>query len=169
AAGEREPERPQVAADRLQLAYERARLEPRLGELASAGERLGGVHRSRRRLEHELRVLARLDEVARAAQHGRRRDRHADARRQLLVAERGERLRREAAQPREVEAYVVARQAELLEVRAHRLGREAELAQVGEGGGAVALRQLAAVLAEQEAVVDVLGRLAAERADQLRL
>ena len=61
------------------------------------------------------------------------------------------------------------RQAELLEVRAHRLGRDAGVAEIGERRRAVPLRELRAVLAEQQAVVDVLGRLAAERADQLRL
>src|SRR5579864_4912044 len=70
AAGEREPERLQVAADRLQLAHDRARLDPGLDELAEAAERLRRVDIHLFRLEHDPCVVARLGEVARAAQDG---------------------------------------------------------------------------------------------------
>src|SRR4029077_14913268 len=92
APGESEAKRLQIAADRLQLPDDRPRLEARLDELAEARERLRRVDVGLDRLEHELRVLPFLDEIPRTPQHRRRRDRHPDALRQLLVAQSRKRL-----------------------------------------------------------------------------
>ena len=61
------------------------------------------------------------------------------------------------------------RQPELLEVGTHGFGRDTRVAQVCERRGTVALRELRPVLAEEEAVVDVLRSRAAERSDERRL
>ena len=58
---------------------------------------------------------------------------------------------------------VVARQSELLEVATHGLGRDAELAQRCDRRALGPLRELLAVLAEDQAVVDVLRRGRPER------
>ena len=144
-------------------------VEPALDELAEAPERLRRVDGNRRRLQHLRCVRLCLGEVARAAQYGHDRNWHADPCREILVGERRQRLERQPAKPRQVEVDVVARQPQLLEVRPRRLGRDAGVAQVGERGGAVPLGQLAAVLAQEQPVMHVLRRLAAERADQRRL
>jgi hypothetical protein len=84
----------------------------------------------------------------------------------------GQRLDRvdpEAADPRLVEVDVVRRLAELLQVRAQGLGRYAGLAVVRQRGGTLPLRELFPVRAEQQAVVDVLVRLEAERVGKLAL
>src|SRR5437588_8818083 len=91
APGEHEPKRLQVAADGLQLADDRARLDARLDELAEACHRLGRVDVDVLRLEHDLRVFPRLGEVARAAQDGSERHVDAHTRRELVVGERRER------------------------------------------------------------------------------
>jgi hypothetical protein len=61
---------------------------------------------------------------------------------------------------------VVCRPTELLEVRADRLGRNPRLAQRLDRRPFRPLRELAAVLAENQPVVDVLRRLSAERESQ---
>ena len=58
----------------------------------------------------------------------------------------------------------MAGQAELLEVGANRLGRDAALTEGGDGRAGGALGELLPVVADDEAVVDHLGRLEAERA-----
>ena len=63
--------------------------------------------------------------------------------------------------------HVVPRQAELLEVGAHRLGRIAGIAQRRDGRALGPLRQLLAVVSDDEAVVDDVRRLRAERAVQI--
>ena len=65
--------------------------------------------------------------------------------------------------------HVVRRLAELLEVRTHGFGRDTGIAVGGECRRTCALRQLLAVRPEQQAVVDVLRRLEAERAGELAL
>ena len=62
--------------------------------------------------------------------------------------------------------HVVAGQTKLFEVGQHGLRRQPGLAQIRERRRLVALRQLRAVLAEQEPVVDVLRRLGPERANE---
>ena len=57
----------------------------------------------------------------------------------------------------------MARQAELVEIRAHRRRRDSLVAQVADRRVLGPLRELLAVLAEQETVVDHLGQLASER------
>src|SRR5438105_7299968 len=123
APGEHEPQRLQVPADGLQLADDCARLHARLDELAEARHRLGRVDVDVLRLEHDLRILPRPGEVARAAQDRRERHVDADARRQLVVGERSERVDREPPQPRRVEMHVVLRKTQLVQVRTHGFGR----------------------------------------------
>ena len=62
--------------------------------------------------------------------------------------------------------HVVARQLQLLQVRTHRLGGVAVLPQRGDSRAVRALRQLLSVGADEEAVVDHLRRLRAERTMQ---
>ena len=62
--------------------------------------------------------------------------------------------------------HVVLRQAELLEVAAHGLGGDPCLPQRGDGRALGPLGELLAVLAEDQPVVDELGRLRAERLEQ---
>ena len=81
---------------------------------------------------------------------------------ELLVGQGGDRVDRQPPDPGEIELHVVAGKVELLEVGAHGLRRDTFAAEVGHGGGAVALRELLAVRSDQEPVVDVLGRLRTE-------
>jgi hypothetical protein len=94
------------------------------------------------------------------------RARGAGAGRELFVRERRDRLDREPAQPRLVEADVPAREAELLEVTAHGFRRSSALAQVGERGGTVTLGELLTVRTDEETVMDVLGRFGSERTSE---
>src|SRR5438270_7760366 len=169
APGEHEPQRLQVPAYGLQLADNRPRLDARFDELAEACHRLGRVDADVLRFQHDLRVLPRLGEVARAAQDGRKRRVDPDARRQLVVGEQGERAHREPTQARLVEVHVVLRQTQLVEVRTHGFSGDPGGAEVGDRRRAVPLGELRPVLAPQQPVVDELGRIAAERADELRL
>src|SRR5437868_7200513 len=130
AAGESEPQGLEVAADRLQLADDRARLDARLDQVAKAAEGLRRFHVDVVRLEHDVRVLARLGEVAGTAQDGHERDGNADAHGELVVRKRRERVDGQTPQARGVEMYVVPRQAELVEVGANRLGGDAGLPNV---------------------------------------
>ena len=84
----------------------------------------------------------------------------------LLVAHRLDRLDREPADARQVVVDVVLRHAELLEVAANRLAGDAGVAQRRDGRAGRALGELLAVLAEDQAVVDELGRRRAERLEQ---
>ena len=65
--------------------------------------------------------------------------------------------------------HVVLRQPELVEIRTDGLGGNPGRAEIGDRGRAVPLRELRPVLAEQQPVMDELGRRAAERTDQLGL
>src|SRR6185437_3894078 len=91
AARQREPNRFEVAADRLQLAQDPARIDAAFDELAEPLERLRRIDLNVLRLEHLLRVLTRFAQVARAAKDGRDRDGNADTRGEIFVGERGER------------------------------------------------------------------------------
>ena len=108
---------------------------------------------------------ARLDQVARAAERRaeaaaqRRRGRRAPRPRGAPSASTARRRRRASSKWTSPRGKV-----ELLEVRAYGLRRDAQLAQAGDGRGPLALRELAAVVTDQQAVVDVLGRLGPERA-----
>ena len=126
-ARERQPERLQVAADRLQLPDDLAPVEPGRAELDEAPQRRLGLlrKRDRLRLEDRLRHRPRLDEVARAAQRAGELRRRAGALGERLVGERLDRVDRQPADALLVEVHVVHGLAELLEVGAHRLGRDA--------------------------------------------
>ena len=120
--------------------------------------------------EDRLRELARLDQVACAPERGNELRRRTGCLGELLVGHRGDRVDRQAADPREIEVHVVRGLSELLEVGPESHGGDAGLSQVGHGRDrAVALGELLAVVAEQEAVVDVLRRLEAECARELDL
>src|SRR6478672_4457977 len=160
----------QAAADGLQLAKERARVDvavAALEQLAKALERLRRIALDRaRRREDRPRVRPRLVQVARAAQRRDDLGRGVGLERELLVAHRLDRLDREPADAGQVVVDVVLRQAELLEVAAHGGTRYAGLPQRGDGRTGCACRQLLAVLAEDQPVVDELRRVGAERLDQ---
>ena len=61
------------------------------------------------------------------------------------------------------------RQPQLVEIRAHGLRGDPGGTEVRDGGCAVPLGELRPVLAQQQPVMDELGRIAAERPDQLCL
>ena len=118
----------------------------------------------RPRAEDRLRQLARLDEIAGASERRSELRRRARRPGELLVRHRGDRVDREPAQPRQVEMDIVRRLPQLLEVAPHRHGGDAGRPQIGHGRDrAVPLGELLAVVAEQQAVMDVLGRLEPER------
>ena len=128
-------------------------------QLAEALQRLGRVALGRlRRREDRLRVLACLVQVARTTQRGDDLDRSAGTLGKLLVGHRLDRLDREPPDARQVVVHVVLRDAELLEIAADGLAGDAGVAQRCDGRAGRTLRELLAVLAEDQAVVDELGR-----------
>ncbi len=142
----------------------------RLAELAEAVERLGRGRGPRLGPASELlRRHARLDEVARAPERRAEARLGAGPRSELLVGEGAEGVHGQAVEAGLVEVDVAAGEIELVEVGAYGLRRDPQLAQARDGGSALALRELAAVVSHQEPVVDVLGRLGPERARDLNL
>ena len=127
-------------------------------------ERCVVAERDRLRIEDEVGVLARLDEAPRAAESGNDLDGRLGSGREGLVGHGGDGIDREPAQPGEVEPDVVLGEIELLQIRAHGPCREALVAKLGDRGVPVPLRELLAVRAEHEPVMDDLRQLAAERA-----
>jgi hypothetical protein len=161
AAGERDPQRLEVPADRLQLAHDRLRLVlvDRLGELGpqlrEARERLGARRLvDGRRVQDRSGEPTRLDEVVGTAHQRRGFRRHPGARSQVLVRQLGQHVRRPRPDPVEVEMHVVLRQVELLEIRPHRFRWIAGIAQRRHSCAFGALRQLLPVVADDEPVVD---------------
>ena len=111
AAGEREPQRLQVAADRLQLAHDVLRAEPPFARSSLKRSSVGRASSPSATASGSRtmpRELARLDEVARAAE---RRARARPARRPAPASSSsdmaGDRLDREPADPRQVVVDVV--------------------------------------------------------------
>ena len=170
-AGQRQAEELEVAADGLQLAHDLARAGlveesaagPRSPTNRSSVSRASSPRVHRGRLEDLAGDLPRLDERAGAAQRAGELDRGSRGRGEVGVGHLGDGVDREPVDARQVEADVVARQAELVEVCAHRCRRDPLVAQVADRRVLGPLRELLAVLAEQETVVDHLGQLAAER------
>src|SRR5262249_19527167 len=148
--------------DRLELAYDRPRLgfRERLGlsgpQLDEALERRPGVRTEIDLpwIEDEPRVLLRLDERSRPAEHRNDLRRRLGRLGKLLVAHRRDRVDREPSQPAQVEADVVLWHAELVQVVPHRRRRKALLAELRDRRVAVPLRELLPVFAEHEAVMD---------------
>ena len=144
----------QVAADRLQLAHDAPSRRGRPRRARGTASSVSGASTSDRLgLEHVLRVLARLDAGrARRAARGADRRRHADARRKLLVASaRRARRSRAASEPRRGRGARRGAAGRAPRGTRARPRRDAGLAQVGERRGAVPLRELLPVLAEQRA------------------
>src|SRR5207247_11106045 len=106
-----------------------------------------------------LRDQPRLDQVARTAKRRHQLWGRACLLGQLVVAQRADGFDRKALEPRQVEVDVPSRQAELLEVATYGLRGKPVLAELAQRAGAVALRELRSVLADHQAVVDVLRRL----------
>src|SRR5436190_16258021 len=173
-AGEGQAQRLQVAADGLELSDELPRrvvVEAVRRALAELFEALEGRTRLARKprglgLDDLPRKLARLVQVAGASQNGNQLDGRIGGRRQHVVRHRRDRLDRQPPDPRQVVVNVVLRQTELLEVAMHRSGGNTLIAERGDRGAGHPLGELATVLAENEAVVDVLGRRRAERGRQ---
>ena len=109
------------------------------------------------RLEDLAGDLPRLDERAGAAQRAGELDRGSRSCGEVGVGHLGDGVDCEPVDARQIEADVVARQAELVEVRPHRRRRDSLVAQIGDRRVLGPLRELLAVLSEQEAVVDHLG------------
>ena len=171
-SGEREPQRPQVSADRLQLAYELARgrmIELLRRRRAELGEALEGRRRLARQLDgrgirEQARVVPRLRQRPRAAKHRGDLERRIHRRGQLLVRHRRDRVDRQPTEPRRVELDVVLGHPQLVQVRPHGARRKALVSKLGDRGVPVPLRELLAVRPEHEPVVDHLGQLTAHRA-----
>ena len=165
----------QISADRLQLTHDRLRalgvVEPFRGGFAQLDEALDRRPRrvtklDRHGLEDLARASARASTRVRAPRSaGTSSTRCVGGRGQLLVGHRLDRVDRQPAQALEVEPHVVPRKAQLLEIGAHGRPREPLVAELGDRGERVTvpLRQLLAVLAEDEPVVDHLRERPAER------
>src|SRR4051812_20472396 len=162
ASRQRQPQRLEVAADRLQLPDELARgivieaVACAPAKLLEADERRPRVWGQLRGLglEHLTRELASLVQVPRAAQDGHELDRCVGGGGELVVRHFRDRLDRQPPDPRQVVVDVVLRQPQLLEVTAYRRGRNPLLAQRGDGRAWRALGELAPVLPQNQAVMD---------------
>ena len=97
-------------------------------------------------VEHETRVVARLDERASAPKRGDDVDRRVGSRRELVVGHRCDRVHGEPPKPREIEVDVVLGQAELVQVGANRRRRESLVAKIRDRRVAMPLRELLPVL-----------------------
>src|SRR6266511_307795 len=105
---------------------------------------------------------ASLLEVTRSAHRRRELERRFDEPGELLVAHGPDGLDGKAPETRQVEVDIAARQAELVQVGTYRSRGKALVAQFRERARAVALRELRAVFADDQAVMDVHRRLGAE-------
>jgi len=170
AARQRLAQRAQVAADCFELAedcsgalFVELAVRP-LAQLSEPVERRPGGLWNRRglRLENRESGLARFVQIADAAERAGDLGGNAETAGKVGVGHCRDRLNRQPADAREVVVNVVARSAELLQVGAHRLRGNPGLSQRRHGRPRRALRQLPAIRAEDEPVVDVLRRARAE-------
>ena len=126
----------------------------------ASGRRLSGTT-DLLRLEDRRRHLPRLVQVARPSERAGEVDGRAGLRGELVVGELRDRLDRQPADPPQVVANVAAGEVERIEVGADRLGGDAVVPKPAQRGPGARF-ELAAVLAKNEAVMDVLGRVRPE-------
>ena len=173
APGQREPQRPQVAADRLQLAEQLLRVGARRSRARAArGTARASAARPRQRPPSPARgsergVLARLVQVARAAQRRRELDRRPDAGGELLVvqARRSPRPPGAGSAPGRSGRRVAAGRARRGSARTASAGIPASRSDATVAPSA-RFESFLPSCAEDQPVVDVLRRLGAERLEQ---
>ena len=136
---------------------------PRSSANRSSVGRASSPSATSRRLEDLAGDLARLDERSRAAERTRQLDRRSGGGGEVGVGHLGDGVDREPLDAREIEVDVVPRQPELVEIGAHRGRREPVVPQIADRRVLRPLRELLAVLAEEQPVVDHLRQLTAER------